>query len=51
MTVKAIVFDIGGVLEITPNLGADAKGKQKLNLKPGELNQRLHEVWSRNKST
>ena len=45
MTIKAIVFDIGGVLEITPNLGVDKKWEQKLNLKPGELNARLHEVW------
>ena len=45
MTIKAIVFDIGGVLEFTPDLGVDAKWEQKLNLKPGELNERLHEVW------
>lgn len=45
MTIKAIVFDIGGVLEITPNLGVDEKREQKLNLKSGELNERLREVW------
>ena len=45
MAIKAIVFDIGGVLEITPDLGIDAKWEQKLNLKPSELNQRLGEVW------
>jgi len=45
MTIKAIVFDIGGVLEITPNLGVDEKWEQKFNLKSGELNERLREVW------
>jgi epoxide hydrolase-like predicted phosphatase len=45
MTIKAIIFDIGGVLEITPNLELDKKWEQKLDLKPGELNQRLGDVW------
>jgi epoxide hydrolase-like predicted phosphatase len=45
MTIRAIVFDIGGVLEITPDLGLDKKWEQKLNLEPGELNQRLSDVW------
>jgi len=46
MAIRAIVFDIGGVLEITPDLGLDNKWEQKLNLKPGELNQRLSQVWN-----
>lgn len=46
MAIKAIVFDIGGVLEITPDLGLGKKWEQKMNLKPGELDQRLHEVWA-----
>jgi epoxide hydrolase-like predicted phosphatase len=45
MTIKAIIFDIGGVLEITPNLEIDKKWEQRLNLKPGELSERLAEVW------
>ncbi len=45
MTIKAIVFDIGGVLELTPDLELDKKWEQKFNLKPGELQQRLGEVW------
>jgi epoxide hydrolase-like predicted phosphatase len=45
MTIKAIVFDIGGVLEITPNLGIDAQWEKKLNLKENELYERLREVW------
>lgn len=45
MTIKAIVFDIGGVLEITPNLGIDAKWEKQLHLEAGELNRRLGQVW------
>jgi len=45
MTIRAIVFDIGGALEITPSLGVDEKWEQRLSLKPGELNQRLGDVW------
>jgi epoxide hydrolase-like predicted phosphatase len=45
MTIKAIVFDIGGVLEITPDLGVDAKWEKQLHLEPGELNKRLAQVW------
>ena len=45
MTIKAIVFDIGGVLEITSNLGVDEKWEKQLQLKPGELNRRLGQVW------
>ena len=45
MTIKAIVFDIGGVLEQTPDLGVDAKWEKRLNFNPGELNQCPMEVW------
>jgi len=45
VSIRAIVFDIGGVLEITPNLGVDAKWEQKLHLEPGEINKRLNRVW------
>lgn len=45
MTIRAIVFDIGGVLEITPSLGIDEQWERKLNLKRGELNQLLVDVW------
>ena len=45
MSIRAVIFDIGGVLEITPNLGLDKKWEQKLNLNPGELNERLADVW------
>lgn len=45
MTVRAVVFDIGGVLEITPRLGITEKWEAKLDLKPGELDDRLESVW------
>jgi putative hydrolase of the HAD superfamily len=45
MPIRAVVFDIGGVLELTPDLGLDKKWEQKLNLKTGELNERLAHVW------
>ena len=31
MTIQAIVFDIGGVLEITPDMGITTKWEQRLN--------------------
>ena len=36
MTVRAVVFDIGGVLEITPDLGVDAKWQTRLGLSEEE---------------
>ena len=45
MTIKAIVFDIGGVLEITPDLGVNEKWEKRLHFQPGELNQRARKVW------
>lgn len=45
MTIRAIVFDIGGVLEITPPTGWVERWEARLGLQPGELNERLMEVW------
>ncbi len=45
MAIKAVVFDIGGVLEITPSLGWVEKWETKLNLEPGDLGERLKDVW------
>jgi putative hydrolase of the HAD superfamily len=45
MTIRAVVFDIGGVLEITPPTGWVDIWEARLNLKPGELDQRLTGVW------
>src|SRR2546422_6932775 len=45
MTIRAVVFDIGGVLEITPDTGMTEKWEACLHLKPGELNERMASVW------
>ena len=46
MTIRAVVFDIGGVLEITPDLGVTGLWEKRLGLRAGELNQRMHDVWA-----
>ena len=45
MTIRAVVFDIGGVLEITPDLGVTQHWEKRLGLTAGELDQRMHEAW------
>ena len=45
MAIRAVVFDIGGVLEITPSTAWDARCEARLSLQPGELDQRLGDVW------
>lgn len=45
MSIRAVVFDIGGVLEITPATGWDAKWEAELQLQPGEIDRRLAHVW------
>ncbi len=45
MSIQAVVFDIGGVLEITPDLGVTGMWESRLGLGPGELNQRMHDIW------
>lgn len=45
MSIKAVIFDIGGILEITPQLGIDEAWEARLGLKKGELLERLVEVW------
>ncbi len=45
MPIKGIVFDIGGVLEITPDLGVTGIWEQRLGLRPNEINERLGDVW------
>lgn len=41
-----MVFDIGGVLEITPDLGVTELWEKRLGLRVGERNQRMHDVWA-----
>lgn len=45
MTIQAVVFDIGGVLEITPRLGVSEKWESRLGLAAGELDERLADAW------
>ncbi len=45
MTIRAVVFDIGGVLEINPPTGWVEKWEARLHLNPGELDERLMNVW------
>lgn len=49
MTISAVVFDIGGVLELDVielvDIGLDARWEQRLGLQPGELDQRMEQVW------
>jgi epoxide hydrolase-like predicted phosphatase len=43
--IKAVVFDIGGVLEWTPPTGHVERWEASLDLAPGELNRTMEDVW------
>ena len=45
MTIRAVVFDIGGVLEITPDLGIDRLWETRLGLPAGEILVRMRDIW------
>jgi putative hydrolase of the HAD superfamily len=47
MAIKAVVFDIGGVLEITARSLQDVSEawESRLGLAPGELNERMADAW------
>jgi epoxide hydrolase-like predicted phosphatase len=45
MRIQAVVFDIGGVLEVNPDLGVAGTWEPRLGLAPGELNERMGDVW------
>jgi epoxide hydrolase-like predicted phosphatase len=45
--VKAVFFDIGGVLEINPRTGWQQRWAARLGLEPEALIRRLEPVWSR----
>jgi epoxide hydrolase-like predicted phosphatase len=45
MRIRAVVFDIGGVLEITPQTGWVEAWETRLQLPPGGLEQRLGDMW------
>ena len=46
MVIRAVVFDIGGVLEITPDLGVDRRWEARLRLSAGEIGERMADVWT-----
>jgi epoxide hydrolase-like predicted phosphatase len=45
MTIQAVVFDIGGILEITPSLAVSERWETRLGLEAGEINTRMADVW------
>lgn len=45
MAITTIIFDIGGVLELTPDTGWREKWEQRLALAPGELQKKMFTVW------
>ncbi len=45
VAINAVVFDIGGVLEITPALGLGRKWETRLGLPDGALGERMRDVW------
>ncbi|HEV3289432.1 MAG TPA: hypothetical protein VG123_10590, partial [Streptosporangiaceae bacterium] len=46
MAVRAVVFDIGGVLEVTPDLGVTSLWEARLDLPAGQLDARMRDVWA-----
>jgi putative hydrolase of the HAD superfamily len=46
MLIRAVVFDIGGVLEITPDLGVDRRWEARLGLPAGRMGERMDDVWT-----
>jgi len=45
MVIRAVVFDIGGVLEITPDLGVVPAWESRLGLPAGELSERMRDAF------
>jgi putative hydrolase of the HAD superfamily len=45
VAIRVVVFDIGGVLEITPDLGVYRRWETRLGLPAGEMGERMHDVW------
>jgi epoxide hydrolase-like predicted phosphatase len=46
VAIRAVVFDIGGVLEITPDLGVHRLWEARLGLAGGEMDERMGDVWT-----
>ena len=45
MSIQAVVFDIGGVLEVTTSLVVGESWEARLGLSPGEMDERMGDVW------
>jgi putative hydrolase of the HAD superfamily len=45
MSIQAVVFDIGGVLEITQSLVVGESWEARLGLSPGEMAERMGDIW------
>ncbi len=45
MAIRAVVFDIGGVLVLTPDLGVTRRWETALGLPPGAIDERTHDTW------
>jgi epoxide hydrolase-like predicted phosphatase len=45
MAIRAVVFDIGNVLEITPDLRVDRRWEARLGLAAGDIAARMNDVW------
>jgi epoxide hydrolase-like predicted phosphatase len=45
MPIRAVIFDIGGVLEVTPPTGWEERWAAELRLDPAELLSRLEPIW------
>ena len=46
VVIRAVVFDIGGVLEITPDLDVHQLWETRLGLSAREMNERMGDVWT-----
>jgi putative hydrolase of the HAD superfamily len=45
VSIRAVVFDIGGVLEDTPRTGWELRWVQQLGLTPAAFQERLDGIW------
>ncbi len=45
MALRAVIFDIGGVLEITPSTRWQERWESRLGLEAGKIDERLHDVY------
>ncbi|WP_406096596.1 HAD family hydrolase [Streptomyces sp. NBC_01013] len=44
-TEACVIFDIGGVLELTPETGWVQRWEERLELPPGTVHERMRDVW------